>query len=341
MTMATYFSTFISGLQEVVKAALEQDLKDIKVKLVLDGLVVYETDKPVKEIKNLRYLNNTFILFRLLNEEVQMQSLVKSVLQKPDIISNVPSELLKQVHSFRVIASIENQLVSVDKNILIRVEELISKRLKLKLNRSLPDVEVWFLTRNEGYAFIGLRVTRTPNYEKTLHKGELRPELAHIMCLLAELKPNDMVLDPFAGYGSIPSECAKYFKLNRVYAGEKDKNIFKLLLERARGLNPKLIVGKWDGLNLSSLTENAIDKVITDPPWGLYKNDDFDIDSFYRDMFNEFVRLVKPNGLLVILTAQKELFENLLKTFSQFELVVKYDVLVSGKKAAIYKMRLK
>ena len=339
--MTTYFSTFISGLQEPVKKALEQDLKNIKVKLLLDGLVVYETDKPIMEIKNLRYLNNTFILFRLLKEEVQMQNLVKSVLREPDILSRVPSELLKKVHSFRVIASKENQFVSVDKNILAKVEELISKKLKLKLNRSLPDVEVWFLMRNEGYSFVGLRITKTPNYEKTLHKGELRPELANIMCLLTELKPNDVVLDPFAGYGSIPLECAKYFKVSRIYAGEKDKSIFKPLLEKSKGLSPKLIVGKWDGLNLSSLTDNTIDKIITDPPWGVYQKETMDIKSFYEDMLKEFIRLVKSNGLLVILTAQKELFENLLNTFSQFELVGKYDVLVSGKKAAIYKMRLK
>jgi len=57
-------------------------------------------------------------------------------------------------------------------------------------------------------------------------------------------------------------------------------------------------------------------------------------------MLIEFNRLVKSNGLTVILTAQKDMLENLMKDFPAFKLLERYDVLVSGKKASIYKIKV-
>jgi len=339
--MTLYYSTFITGTQEIVKKVLKEKLKDVKIDLLLDGLVVYKTDKPLNQIKSLRFINNSYFLLKMFKEkgDCEPQELIKSAISGPEIISNVPKSALKGVKSFRVIASRENQLISVDKQILQKVEGLLEKKLKLEVNRTLPDVEVWFLTRKEGYGFIGLRMTKTPNYEKTLQKGELRPELANIMCILAEFKPSDVVLDPFAGYGAIPLECGRSFRVGQIFAGEKDKEVFKVLQEKTRDSKPKMVVGRWDALNLSSLTNNSVDKIVTDPPWGFYGSQEQDLKTFYKDMLGEFIRVVKPKGTIVIVTAQKEMFEDLIKEFSSLNLEDKYDVLVSGKKAAIYKIK--
>jgi len=56
-------------------------------------------------------------------------------------------------------------------------------------------------------------------------------------------------------------------------------------------------------------------------------------------MLVEFIRILKDNAVMVILIAKKELFEELINNFSNLSLISKYDILVSGKKAAIYKIR--
>lgn len=332
--MTTYFSTFISGTQEIVEEALKKEIIDLKIVLLLDGLVVFQTKKEIEEILRLRFLNNSFLLFKYYKKSFSSNDLVKQVFQQPDII---PVSRPKGFSSFRVIISKENQLTSIDKNLLSKVEALIAQKLHLKVDRTSPDTEVWFLTRNEGYSFIGLRLTKKPNYEKTLHKGELRPEVANIMCLLADLKPSDIVLDPFSGYGSIPLECTNHFKIEKFFAGEKDKKVFEILRDKTK-VNKRIVLGKWDGLNLSALTNGSIDKIITDPPWGVYTNENTEISVFYKKMFSEFSRLLKINGEVVVLTAQKELMEKLIKGSSKFKLQNKYDILVSGKKAGIYKI---
>lgn len=89
----------------------------------------------------------------------------------------------------------------------------------------------------------------------------------------------------------------------------------------------------------SVFEDNFIDKIITDPPWGFYQHMDIDINVFYKKMLQEFYRILKPNGILVLLTARKKEFENSLADCqNKYKLVDKYHILVSGKKAAIYKI---
>ncbi len=338
VSMTSYYSTFITGTQEIIPTALKQKLKDVQIDTVLDGLVVYKTAEPVEKIKDLRFFNNTFVLLFRTKSKISLEKLAKTILGNRNVLSGIPKVIFKNKRSFRVITSDENETVSINKSLLAKTENVISKKLKLKTNRSLPDLEFWFLKRSEGYGFIGIRITKTPNYEKTLHKGELRPELANLMCLTGDLKQSDVVLDPFAGYGSIPIECVKSFKVKQIIASEKDKEVFKLLEKRVKEFGKKIVLGRWDALNLTSLTNSSVDRVITDPPWGLYSQKNVDIEEFYQKMMNEFSRILKPGGLLVLLTAQKEILEKTINRSKTFKLLSKYDVLVSGKKAAIYKI---
>jgi len=339
--MNEYFSTFASGLSDVVEPALKNKIKDLDIKLVLDGLVVYGSNIESDKIKEIRFFNNSFVLLSFIQglKTNPLPAMMKQVLQSPDSIAKVKKYMPKKNCSFRVVTSQENQLVSVDNNLLRNVEELLSQTTGLAVNRTNPDCEIWFLWRREGYGFVGLRITKTPNYEKTLYKGELRPELANLMCLIAEPKPSDVVLDPFAGYGAIPLECSKSFSVGKVIAGEKDKAVFQILQEKVNKATSEMVVGRWDALHLNSLTDNSIDKIITDPPWGFYLEQDKNLPDFYTKMLEELARVLKPYGLMVILMGQKELFEGILGKFSGLKLLEKYDILVSGKKAALYKIQ--
>ena len=66
---------------------------------------------------------------------------------------------------------------------------------------------------------------------------------------------------------------------------------------------------------------------------------DIDINVFIRKCCRSFTRILKPNGILVLLTARKKEFENSLADCqNKYKLVDKYHILVSAKKAAIYKI---
>ncbi len=91
---------------------------------------------------------------------------------------------------------------------------------------------------------------------------------------------------------------------------------------------------------MKSFDNNFITKIVTDPPWGLYENIE-NIESFYSAMIKELVRVLKPKGIIVLLTARKDEFEKILSKQKNLELLEKYEILVSGKKSGIYKAKKK
>jgi len=101
----------------------------------------------------------------------------------------------------------------------------------------------------------------------------------------------------------------------------------------------QIIIRQANALSMAHYEDGFIDKIVTDPPWGLYGEMDISISDFYTLMFKELNRVLKQGGFIIILTSQRDTMEDVLSTFSKnVSLLEKYDILVSGKKASIYKI---
>ena len=339
--MNRYFSTFITGFDSAIGDALKRTLKGVKIDLLLDGLVVYSTNKSIEDIKRLGFLNNSFLLLKLFEKRPNQD--INAMMRQVINNSNLPlskATLPKKFKTFRVIASKENQFISVDRFLLNKIESKIRFLTGLRTNRSLPDVEFWFLARSEGYGFFGMRLTRHQDLAKSLQKGELRPEFANILNLLSEPSKGDVFLDPFTGSGAIPIERSKQFSFARIIAGDNDLTVIKKLKERIKGKNMRLDVSRLDALRLSDLENLSVDKIVTDPPWGHFSNIDLNLKDFYGQMLDSFYRVLKNNGLAIVVVGDRELLEEVLNTLShRFLLLDKYYTLVSGRKAGVYKIR--
>ncbi len=327
----TYYSTFISGLSDIIKRQAE----NFKIKLVLDGLIIYETELKPEKIQTLPFFNNSFFLIEYLSGKAN--NLEKLISNTENFIHKkvIPPDILIGKNSFRVIISKENELQHIAPLQLRKLENIFSKKLKLPVDRANPDIEVWFLERSEGYTFCGIRLTKKPSTDKYLQKGALRPELAWILCYLSEPKKTHIFLDPFAGHGSIPFACTN-FPNTKIIASDNNTEKIALLKQKVKEKNKKIEVQNWDATKLP-LKNNSVDAIVTDPPWGIFEKEN--IEELYEKVFVEFARVLKPSGTFVILTAQKELMEKLIKKYNNlFLLKEKYDILVSGKKAGVYKL---
>lgn len=344
--MTTYLSTFISGLQKPVEQLLKKNLGVLKIHLLLDGLVLYQTNEDIKGIQKLRFLNNTFLVLRKF-EKLPSREKAFDYMFKQASKLNLDVELknfLPNAKTFRIIASDENKFVSVDKKLLTQVENKIIglKGSRLRVDSHRPQVEFWFLRRSENIGFFLLRLTKNITNKK-LPAGELRPELAYILCFLSEPDKSDIFLDPFAGHGSIPIERVKFFSYSLVFASDKDKNFKQIIRDRikTKKVNKTIIPKVQGALDMKSFEDGFITKIVTDPPWGLYENIK-DITPFYISMMSEFLRVLKSGGIIVLLTARKDEFEEVLsKHKGNLNLQEKYEILVSGKKSAIYKIKKK
>lgn len=333
-----YFSTFISGFEKVIKELIVNYLDNIKIYLLLDGLIVYSTTSSIEKVRKLRFLNNSFLLLKLFDKDkfITIEKIIKQVLDEEIIL---PVRLPRNWRRFRIITSCENRFISVNNRLIADFEEIIRKNFGLKPNRRSPQVEFWFLSRREGYGFFGMRLYKKQDYSIPLEKGELRPELANLLCEISQPSKNDYLLDPFAGSGAISIERARSFLFKQILAGDNNNEIVKRLKAKVRYLKLSIKVENLDALKLENIPDNSIDKIVTDPPWGYLDEKLSDLKEFYTDMLDSFYRILRKNGIAVLLIGERDLFENLLeKCKEKFTLGRRLYILVSGKKAGVYKL---
>ncbi|PIQ92246.1 MAG: hypothetical protein COV70_01045 [Parcubacteria group bacterium CG11_big_fil_rev_8_21_14_0_20_39_22] len=339
--MKTYFSTFITGTQEIVKEFLAK--RGVKIKLLLDGLVVYESDYPEREIRNFHIFNNTYLLLRsfsnLAPDAKSLEKILAMVSHDKNLQHQIAINLPSRKRNFKIVSSLENSMVPVSRELLQKLESIILRTPGTRLNIQKPDLEFWALLRRERYGFFGIRVTYPFRHENYREKGELRKEISYILSFLSKPNPKDVVLDPFAGYGSIPIERAASFPYKEIIAVEKEDDLISKLKQKVKASGKKIEVIRGNALALSGIQNKSIDKIISDPPWGEYKEVP-DLEKFYESLLLEFDRILKKEGVIVLLIGAKDIFENILqnKFTNIFQLQKKYDILVSGKKAAIYKL---
>lgn len=334
--MFTYITTCISGTIEIVKELLEKNLENVQFVLELDGLLVYKSSSQPEMVKQLRGVNNSFLVIKtyqnLKSDGVEV--MIKDSLKSPDFVKKLHSILNKRGLTIRVMAANENQTVALDRRLLSELEGRITQKNILAIHRNRCDYEIWFMSRSEGFGFSGVRLTMNKMGEKDLRPGQLRPELAHLLCLLSQPDSQDVFLDPFAGYGGIVFERTN-FKSKEIIAVEKDPSLVEELKLKVKTQNKKISVTEGDAAKLSDIGDGTISKIVTDPPWGFYDGSVVDLVSFYNASLTEMKRVLKENGLVVVICGRKEDFEKAIK-LSSFVIKKKYDILVSGKKAGVF-----
>ena len=329
--MAEFVSTFITGFQSVVESDLTQRFPKIKILNLYDGLIHYRFDGDSHELEKVIYFNNTFFVLKTMKGKgLSFPSLVGA-------LTSSKNYFLVNKGSFRIRFVQENQFAKVDKNLTRRAEDYVLANSKLKLDRLSPTNEVWFSIRSEGFAFCGELISKREFTEKNLKKGELRPEIAYFICCFADINPDDTILEPFCGYGSIPTQLAKKFRFTKLYISDIEKEKVEITKARKQiSTAPENLIDcrSADALKLTHIEDKSINLVITDPPWGYYEEIG-DIIDFYSRMFKSFSRVLTDQGRLIILSARKEELEET-ATASGFKIKNSLHTLVNGKKAGLY-----
>jgi hypothetical protein len=332
-----FASTFIAGAASVVGEALKKTLPKVIIQRLDDGLALYRTSGTPDAVKRLRFVQNTFQVLSYapeLDASDPLKSLVTHV--RNDDALGAAMASAGRLRKYKLQASIENALTKLHPIQRQKFERLMGE-YGLEPAGQKPDCELWLLTRREGYGFFGLRLTRHEQYNHALQPGELKPDVAHLLCLLSDPKPTDVFLDPLAGSGAIAWERAKAFPYAKMFVGDSDPKHGKDLAKKAAALR-NVTVGSWDARTLHGIDDASVDAIVTDPPWGKFQND-LDLLSLYRGILQSFARVLKAQGKAVILTSREGPFEECLKANASLVPVAHHDILVNGQKARVWILR--
>ena len=329
--MSVYISNFITGFANVIKKDLPKQLPGINIKAIYDGLVVYEYNGNWSNIKKVKYLSNSFrVIKTFYGDNISFSNMVAQV-QKLKTITSINSG------TFRVRFSKENQFSSVNRNISISAEQYLCRTTRMRIDRVNPQTEFWYIIRREKVGFFAQLLEKRKVTEKKLNQGELRPEFAYLMCRCTDIKDNSVVCDPFCGYGAILNQLANSYKLSRVFASDIDSRKIFDLKKSSLSRCSNVTIQVADATALIYLHNESVDAVITDPPWGIYEKID-NITDFYTSVLKEILRILKPTGSFVCLSAKKEEFKKACMN-TNFKIITQIDTLVNGKKAAVFECK--
>jgi len=367
MSVQRYLATFAPGFEGIIESLLMQTIPSATGTEVSSGIVFFTFSGPTDELAAAAFFNNVFLI---VNEwktaQMPFDEMIRSVAKANRLASVAPSVAGLTGLSYRVRYSRENQFCSIDKKMMEAAEQYISRATGLKADRFDPGLEFWYIIRREGWSFFAIRLTKKPSTEKYLRQGELRPEIVQLIVGLARVSAQDRVLlDPFAGYGSIPEQLALVTaKLGTkdghavaggnpavIYASDLDAERVTDLEARFTG-NAAVTVGRCDALKLSHIADSSVDLIVTDPPWGFWDDSaysgDNSIEALYEKMLAEFARVLKSGARAVVLTGAKREFEEAVGKSAVFARCAveaapagaantfRTDILVNGKKSAVF-----
>jgi tRNA (guanine6-N2)-methyltransferase len=328
--MNTYFATFVAGTQHIILRQLKKLPFDrLRVTYIDEGLIIFASTFPPERIIDFRFFNNVFILLSEVDATHPGRSLAALSL---DVLYKAEVARLMHGRTPRVAVMKEGRPVTLE------AAHQVEQRIAQAYNSGGSGVaQFWLVVRRTGKSLLGLRLARPP-FKRVKHPaGALRPELVNVMCLLAGVGSKDVVLDPFVGYGSIVDECVQGFHVRQIIAVEASST----LAQDLQGRYPKGLVrveyGSADRLDF--LADRSVNKIVTDPPWGFHGSlSTQELSALYRGSLTEMARVLRPGGVAVLLSGNGEL-DTLAQKTDGLELIKTHNILVSGKKAMLLKLR--
>jgi len=221
--------------------------------------------------------------------------------------------------------------------------EAVSDALRRTLPRSIhhvadnADLEFW-LWLSGGEALIGLRLSdatmRHRTYKREHLPASLRPTVAATMGWLARPTPEDIVLDPLCGAGTILIERALLAPLEQALGGDVREEAVAIARRNARSAAVKVNWQVWDARSLP-LDAGSVTRVITNLPFGKQISTHEVNADLYGELIREFGRVLVKDGMLVTLTSDDRLWDSLLRK-CDWRVIKKVVLVMLGQPASIF-----
>lgn len=148
---------------------------------------------------------------------------------------------------------------------------------------------------------------RHRTYKMEHQPASLRPTVAAAMVRLAEIKPEQVVLDPMCGAGTILAEVLEWSRHYQVRPSQVVGGDIEKAALRAAGPNLRKLgqasLSRWDARALP-LADQSVDRIVCNPPFGKQLSRPEAIGPLYRDALREWDRVLRPGGRAVLLVSE-------------------------------------
>jgi 23S rRNA G2445 N2-methylase RlmL len=178
---------------------------------------------------------------------------------------------------------------------------------------------------------------RHREYKVAHRPGSLRASVAAALGWLSQPGADDRVVDPMCGAGTILIERAHLGRYAMLAGFDRDPDAIAAARENIGPRYRPIGVAQGDALRLP-LGSAAATHLVTNLPWGTKYGSHGENRRLYPRLVEEFARVVRPGGRLVMLTAERMLMREVAnRGFVRVESVRR--VMILGAQAVIYLCR--
>lgn len=182
-----------------------------------------------------------------------------------------------------------------------------------------------------------LRITQENGLTNNLFRREwkkfhspagINPSLAYILCMIAEIDEEDVVMDPFCGAGTIAITACLYFNAYKVLSSDVSGKAVDFTQENIKKaeISKKKIFTFRSNVSQLKTAKASVDKVISNLPFGVRSGDHTKNEKYYHLLSNKMRLILAETGKLVLYTQEKELIRKFFQKpyyLIQREIVIK------------------
>jgi 16S rRNA G966 N2-methylase RsmD len=334
MRTTTFHLNCAAGFESVVGRALRTDLSALSRLDEESGRLRLEAPPQVAAVlRDLPYLSVALEELAVTRYR-GMDAAVRSLAGHLDTRARPP--VVRSARTFRLRVSDGGRLVRVDPGAREALEQAVARWGRLQPAPRGGDLELWVTHRRDA-PDVDLSVRFDVPEVAEVPRGALAPAVAGALVRAEEPEPHERVLDPFAGSGAIPLARARY-PFRSIVASDVDRAKATAL----RRLHPGVRAARADIHDLRALRDlvdgGAVERIITDPPWGMYEGAPVDALAIHRALWAVGDDLLAPGGSLTVLTGATDDARSAL-TDSDLVEAGALPVLVNGKKATVLTVR--
>ena len=328
------------GLEFVSEKEISSKIFDAQIIEVGDKRIIFESNATFEKLTELRTVDDLGLIIQAIPT---VETLDKLILEIDKIDFN---KIKKELDQYREIASnnfsITTGIVGVKNFVASDLVKILSKSIYKKYNWSFTELDHTnldiriFIDRNIVY--ISVRLTKESlqhRLYKTISKeGSLKPTIAAAMVYLAtDGKINLKIVDNFCGSGTVLAE--SLLMGNQVCGGDIDpksviitrKNLANLGYDREE---------KVKHLNATSTkwSNQQFDAAVSNLPWGK-QIEIQSIIKLYEGTISEYIRILKPDGIICVLISNPELFIKFVKKYKQNPDIKTFKICLLGQNPTI------
>jgi 16S rRNA G966 N2-methylase RsmD len=317
-----------AGFERVVAEIAGRDLAQFEPAQLDSGYIRALTAASVSELREFRCATNVFHVLvsthrTTLTVELQRLSRGLRAIERP---ARLPSH-----GSFRLRVHDDGRFASQDSVAARNLESQLASWSGLQPSRDRARIEFWVLRRRgHGESVLTTKLT-TGN--SRVPAGVLRPEVCAALARVVPLDDAELVLDPFAGSGSLGIACLQA-GARRALLNDSNPTALGSVRTLPRSLRERVQTTAVDCRDLV-VGPASVSAIVTDPPWGQYERLDASVASLYEDIADLAARVLVTGGAMVVLTGAGP--DAIHALFGRRELTRdhSFPVLINGRKAQI------